>query len=281
MEKNIIKELTKLYSDIKIPYAPEYEYYLGLLVEYDDKLSSKISAYIQQVILNPDFNPSKEKFSYSDIIIDFIKENWLQQLNDYDYEINFPNHKNNSEFDENKIYTSMDIKSANWTVFKTICNLNKSWEEFAQTLGVPEYLIQSKQFRQIIFGNLNPKRQASIQKNIISNLYNEIKLDYPDVIFHQINTDEIICEAGIYKDFVMYADKKIELKNKFFTMKKIESRGDTFYIQTDFLTNKRKLVNCPGNRFFIHLKEQILNQPLDDKDLIFEVSPNQFAKWIV
>jgi hypothetical protein len=74
---------------------------------------------------------------------------------------------------------SIDLVKANFQSFKcfhpALVDHCDTYADFASQFKVDDYFLLSKQIRQIIFGNLNPKRQQAYQKVIMSNIADHIE----------------------------------------------------------------------------------------------------------
>jgi hypothetical protein len=101
--------------------------------------------------------------------------------------------------------------------------------------------------------------------------------------------DEIILEfnkipSSYYNDFNSLAIP-FQYTIKLFSINNIKSFNETIRVKNimSFDTGeviKRKMINVPGNRYFMHLKNIILNQDVTDNDLIFQ-QDSMLAKWII
>ena len=161
-----LNEFCKLYK-INVPHALEQKYYFDLLQK------SNQYSNLQDLILN--FEDWEKEIS-SDIsnikykCLEQIKEK-LQSLNCYQELNNFkPPHSFWTQFDFRSKYMdqhwiSLDIKSANYTALKYFDSTNELpelWDDFLFDLRIPYSLHQSKSFRQMVFGNLNPKQTQKL-----------------------------------------------------------------------------------------------------------------------
>ena len=99
-------------------------------------------------------------------------------------------------------FISFDLRRANFTALsfydKNIVNGRDSYEEFVRDFTDNEYTVNSKYFRQVVFGALNPSRQITVEKYMILQLYDKIKekireYDAENVLkVYCINSDEVI-----------------------------------------------------------------------------------------
>ena len=127
-----------------------------------------------------DFDNNEKKFlDYYDKIkeeaIEFIKNtDTYKILNECDisnYNIGSPSIPQKDVYKENNIgksFVSIDLRKANYTSLKIFeellyktdtADFPNTYEEFIKKFTSYDYFINSKNLRQVIFGNCNPKRQ--------------------------------------------------------------------------------------------------------------------------
>lgn len=99
--------------------------------------------------------------------------------------LNVPNINIYSSGNIGKKYLSIDMVKANYQSLSyydknnaldgssMVIDVSGSYAEFIGQFTDEDYFIESKQIRQVIFGNLNPKRQQVVQRSII-NCYSEV-----------------------------------------------------------------------------------------------------------
>lgn len=172
-------------------------------------------------------------------------------------------------------YLSIDIKEANWSVLSDFGNLHITWEEFLKGMDTHKFLNQSKKFRQIIFGELNPKRIINLQKTQIWAIHEILKNNFNIV---GVFEDEILIKVDGSKKVV--DEVKVKLKNihiplkyKLFSLSQNICRytNKKYVIMDEILLNsykKPKLWSVPKRLFFIHMKDA-MNIPLTKEDIIF------------
>ena len=246
-----IKKLIKIYEEAEEKYGDLYEYRL--------KKSNEIIEYL------------KNTRAYNELQDD----NLLPEL---------PTTKN-FEYSEDKKYISIDIKKANWIVIKKYDpefapELGDSYEDFISKFNVPEIFNHSKQLRQYIFGNINPKKQGKAQRVVtqsILNKYNHLNLDIAC-----IKNDEVIYSFESFnqiEEILTSVDREI-FKIKLFTVKRVQDfRINTFLSESGEELYK-EMVGCNGNQFFMNLKNHIFEEPLDIRDLYFRMD-GSLAIWNV
>jgi hypothetical protein len=250
----------------------------------------------------------KYKYQKLDEIVTFIANteasnhlnNW-QVLSAFEY-----TSKNTIKENLDKTFISLDFKSANYNTYRKFDDKNElpsDWYSFCDKFKLHQALIESKSFRQAIFGNLNPKRIRQYQLLEINDLINlliaDSRLSISDIVY--INNDEIIfaiSDEDYQKEEVI---TEILRKNNYFederimtikkTKYKLKHLGKDKFIKEIFkkhhlyhgknvIESYKTLFGIPGNEYHRYLKEYILEEPIDDRDLYF-INDGKLAKWLL
>lgn len=266
-----IKGFCKLF-DISIPNDEYFDYYIEQLSK-----TNKLQNIYELISLYEDFEKDCEdvlgyKIKKSNEVVQYILNSYAYQeltchpITDYPVAKNFV-------YEEDKIYVSIDIIKANFTSFKTFDDRNEfgeSYDEFLSKFDIHPVFLHSKSFRQFIFGNTNPKRQSKLQRSIIEDLLNLLRPLKLETLC--VRADEIIYSINDFSELSKIIDivDQNRFKIQVFKVKRI----DDFRINTYYSFNgdelKSELVACDGTKFFMFLKEYILKEPLDIKDLFFK-----------
>lgn len=305
MKSTSIYELETLYK-ISIPVHEEMDYYVGLLLQSEKfkKLPKAISD-MEEAEKNNQYGTIKGlKNVHMDIMIDYIKNTQaFQKFTDFNLDSLTPfkgmDHRGNYFHNHNEeyVFLSIDMVNANYAIFRYLFDLDKgelceSWNELCDKLKVPAVFKYSKSFRQIVFGNLNPKRCQTIMQSVITKIYNII-LDKtkPEDHFVYVTHDEIILKFGKNTlDHTHHTQMIIDILRDFqmplkYTLFKIEHIGDKrkMFIKNTLNENgefkNSEIIGVPGNQFFYYFKKYILHQPLDKRDLIFN-QDKKLAMWL-
>lgn len=279
-----VKTFVKLF-DLNVPDFRHIDYYISQYnkIERWKNLPEMINLYnhFESIVENP----YQYKIEKSNQIIDFIKSTRAyNELNDDNLIPDLPFTKN-FEYSEDKKYLSIDINLANWQVLKKydpefVNELGDSYLELLQKFDIHPVFFQSKQFRQYIFGNLNPKRQSKAQRVIVEELIQSLQNHNLEII--GIKPDEVIFTFDNFsqiKPILEQLDYQ-KFKTKIFTIKRYDDfRVNQFY---DNLGNTlhKDLSGCNGHKYFIYLKKYIFNEPLDIRDLYFR-QDGDLAIWNV
>jgi hypothetical protein len=190
-------------------------------------------------------------------------------------------------YEEDVNYVSVDLRSANWVSLKKYDQLNElgnSYQEFLLRFGLPEVFLHSKYLRQFIFGNVNPKKQQKVQRNIIQEVVRQFQDDFN---VEGVKNDEVIFSFKNFSDITILFDKlnistETQMSDKFkikiFTIRRVEDfRVDTIYdIKGNIL--RKEMVSVSGQEFYLKLKQYITLEPLNVKDLYFK-SDGKLALW--
>ena len=278
-----MKTFVKLF-DLNVPEFEHFDYYI---LQYS-KMNKWKNIY-EMIKLYEDFEEScidtyAYKVDKSNQLIEFIKNTRsYNELNDDNLIPDLPMTKN-FEYSEDKKYLSIDINKANWFVFKKydpdfINELGDSYEELLEKFDIHPVFNHSKQFRQYIFGNLNPKRQIKAQRVIVEGLINKIK-SISDLEIVCIKNDEVIFSFNEYfevEEIVSSLDLT-DIKYKIFKVQRCEEfRVNHFFnINGEFI--HKELSGCNGSKYFMFLKKYILNEAYDVRDLYFRMD-GDLAIW--
>ena len=279
-----VKGFCKLF-DLSIPEHEEFDYYVGQM--------SKLEKFKHIPKMIPLFTEAEEKWGdlhslrmqKADEIIKFLQTTRAyNELNLDNLIPDLPITKN-FQYSEEKYYFSIDMKSANWQVLKSydpsfLNELGATYDELLDKFEVPEVFKHSKQFRQYIFGNINPKRQIRAQRIQIQKVIDQF--GNPDLQIEILKSDEVIwsfTDWNIVKVIVEKLDNS-KFKWKIFKVQRVEDfRINSYYDILGNFTNK-EMVGCNGNLFFYFLKKYIFKEPLDIRDLYFR-SDGNLAIWKV
>jgi hypothetical protein len=161
-------------------------------------------------------------------------------------------------------------------------------------------LINSKSFRQIVFGNTNPKRLQTFQHEAIMELVdflNKINVTDKHIVF--ISHDEIIFKIKdttsvrfLIDHYLEIMEKRVKMPIRLtpFSLRKIKkntfiktvynispsfNNDSTFYFSERYST----LHGVPGNKFYMYFKKYILKQPLDERDLMY-YNDGELCRWV-
>jgi hypothetical protein len=277
-----IKSFCKLF-DLNVPSYVDFDYYKNIYARLDrwKNMDELISLYEKAEEQIEDIY--KYRLEKTEEIINFIKTTRaFNDLNDDTMIPDLPTNKN-FEYSEGVKYLSIDIKMANWESLKKydpsfVNELGDTYSDLLNKFNVPEVFHRSKQLRQYIFGNLNPKRQIKAQRVMVEDLMNG--LSRYNLKVECIKTDEVVYSfenIADIADILLNFDDSI-FRCKVFTVRRI----DNFRIN-DYIDVKRGLIHseplgCNGHKYFINLKKYVFYEELDVRDLYFRMD-GDLAIW--
>ena len=279
-----VKGFCKL-MDISVPEYEHFDYYINQFSKLEKWKNIKKLIKIYEEAEEKYGDLYEYRLKKSNEIIEYLKNTRAyNELQDDNLLPDLPTTKN-FEYSEDKKYISIDINKANWVVLKKYDpefapELGDSYEDFISKFDVPEIFNHSKQLRQYIFGNINPKKQGKAQRVVtqsILNKYNHLNLDIAC-----IKNDEVIYSFESFdqvKEILTSVDREI-FKIKLFTVKRVQDfRINTFLSESGEELYK-EMVGCNGNQFFMNLKNHIFEESLDIRDLYFRMD-GSLAIWNV
>ena len=302
-----IEEFEKLFK-INVPVKEHLFYYLNTL-----SLSKEYSDIYNTLEKFSQLEEDVEKLGYKSVKsykLDYALPKILNYLNGTVAYSNIQSSDIKGEFFTKDLvkesagkywFLSIDISKANYSTFKymdTIGNsLFSSWEDLCEKMNIHPNLASSKSFRQIVFGNTNPKRLQRIQHSLImkglSFLKQEFNLSEEEICF--ISHDEIVlrfkqddlnCKSRIkeFADNILLLSGSMQNMPLRFTVYELEKITKNIFLKTvydkDLGSEKYKtLFGAPGNKFYKYFKIYVLKQDLDDRDLLF-INDGEIAKWM-
>lgn len=319
-----IKEFEKLFK-ISIPVKEEMDYYLQKLSESPEfySIDLTISNFIK---LEQDVKELgyKSVASYKlDYALPKLKEYIIntkayKELQGFDYSKKFFRKKDLIKKNEDKLMLSIDFSAANFNTVKLFdekfhSELNGTWEELCEHLDIHPVLALSKSYRQLVFGNTNPKRLGKIQHMKIMKLIeflveDEMWVKEDDIVF--ISNDELVIlveepfftSIGTVGKIIHYLDKLsngvgMPLHTTIFKLHKI---GKDMFLKTvysymenakvggssfggpqvhGFLSEWYKtLFGVPKHKYYKYFKSHILEEEVEERDLYFW-NDGELAIW--
>ena len=275
------KDFIKLF-DLNVPELEHFDYYI-IQLQKTPKFSNiydLIRMFEEADIHIDDFY--EYKLSKSKEIIDFIKT--TNAYTDLCYDNNLSDLPTNKSFsyEEGIKYFSIDLRSANWVSLKKYDQQNQfgeTYSDFLKRFGLPEVFIHSKYLRQFIFGNVNPRKQQKVQRNIIQEVVKQLSNDFT---IECVKNDEVIFSFKNFSEIegVVSTLDSSKYKSKIFTVERVEDfRIDTHYDLGGNPTYK-EMVSVNGQQFYLKLKQYITGESLDIRDLYFK-QDGKLAIWMV
>lgn len=254
-----LKELDEQYDTIK-----KYESFKDFLNKYETQedffqASTKIINNILEYVSN--------KEDYKKLELDRLEK--LNQVK------NCPSKNIYNLENVGNYYISLDLIKANFQALKKyskkIVFNCETYEDFISKFTNEDYLKNSKQIRQVIFGNLLPKKQQIIQKDIMFDVYNILSNNNVDNIV-SIMSDEIIIKCENESNMINLKEKLLTLDFNGFDIRieafKLNNINNRKFFIKEFDNGKIDFKCIPSN-IFLQVYKRYLNREINEKDLTF------------
>ena len=293
--KDVLKRFVKDYNlPIKIFSEEYFNYLLGL---YEDTLGSRTKYNLLVETVSKFESEDKFLSNYYEIrdkVINAIKETDAfnefntGSMNKYGVKSNYSQKNVFNNQNVGKTLVSIDLVKANFQALKYV-NKNivlgcDNYKEFLSNFTDLDYLINSKYLRQVIFGNLNPKRQVTVQKYLMFNLLNELlgdKIKEDEVL--SLCTDEIVFEIKDNRninseELVSYIKEKYNLEVDI-ELYKLSRLGDKGYYVKNFINKEGKELMCVPQIYYPQAYKKLYGLEVNSYDLTF-FHEGQLARFL-
>lgn len=199
---------------IKVFASPYFEYRLNLF-ESQFNAKTKFTEFVH--MLRENFESEAEFFKEQDRVkqaaLDYLSANTAMMYFSREEDMNrftikntgYPNSGVFKDCHVGKYLLSIDMKKANFTALRhynpVIFNDAETYEDFIGKFTDSEHIKQSKYIRQVIFGQINPKRQQTYERylmdSVLTSLFSRTHIERNKVLY--FGSDEIVVDVS---DFV-------------------------------------------------------------------------------
>lgn len=197
----------------------------------------------------------------------------------------FPSSRIYTPENNGRIYLSIDMKKANFSAVHAYRNDifggSDTWEEFISRFTDNKHIINSKYIRQVIMGNLNPKRQTAYEKVLMDKLLTDI-LHAKVIDKKYVATflaDEIIFDVTdlenrheVIADIYKISNQVSYMKTEVFSLHKIYGYGVDGYIKNVFSMSdvgRSIKVKCVDRDMMAFVARYLLKESVTDFDKMF------------
>lgn len=225
-------------------------------------------------------------------IIDYIKgKDAYKEFNEMTLPpINNPYPGTNLYISENdgKEFLSIDMVKANFSIMRyfsrKMFDEKTSWEEFVGLFTDLEHLKQSKYMREVIFGNLNPRRISAYEKQFMVFLAHHITSvfakDGKTFPVYSVASDEILARIdgnmGFSLDDLQKAidsfppmeHYRVDLRVETFSLEKLN--GIDGWCKVSYPDGEKRVeFKCVNAEIYNQVIKYYLGEPITDDDLVF------------
>lgn len=286
----ITNEIKKRFCrDTKLNFPLFEDDYFYYYIELYNNLFQSKDKFEEFLKMLENFNSSEDFLTYyieikDKIISDVTKKSSYNEfintdMKKFETDINFSKKDIFNLANVNKLFLSIDLKKAN---FQSLNYFNKnildadSYHKFISKYTPYSYMQKSKHMREVVFGELNPKRQVKIERYIISVLLKNI-LDNTNILFKNIylNNDEIIFEIineqnikmNISNIKTISKNMNIDVSIEFYKLKQIGTKNKWFI--KEFLNKDGFDIVVVPKLFMPQVIKYLENKPIEERDLGF------------
>ena len=310
--KVTITELLKkrFCKDTNLPIKIYSEPYFSHFLQLYDRQFNCIEKY-KEFIRTVEFYGSEEKYleaynTLKDTVINYFNENeWMTffaRQEDFKkfglQNVGFPTSSIFKVTNNNGFFVSIDMVKGNFTALhhydKRIVGDKDSYEDFIRMFTDKKHFVESKYIRQVVFGNVNPRRQVTYEQFLMDKVLSkcfEYGIGRPFVEF--FSADEIV--LSVPNDMVSYGminsnfvekiesvvdwakSEGINVRCEFFMLRAIE--GTDGYMKI-YQHNKSGVdFKCLNFLNFPFVLRKFYNEDVQDNDRVF-VYEGRLAKLV-
>lgn len=292
---NKIKE--RFCKDCNIPLRLFHESYFTDRLKLYDKYYNTLSKWDLFVEELQKYNCEQDYFEeYNRVkdaaINDIKKSDGFQRFNEEDmnkYSVKHTNLPSKDIFkpsNDGKLFISIDMKKANFSVLKhydsDIFGKAETWEEFIGKYTSNKHIINSKYIRQVILGNCNPKRQVTYEKNIMGQVLDVLidveKIGYflNEIVF--FSNDEIVIDMEEYVNCLnnrKITESKVKeyfdvpFKVELFYLRKINGTNGYYKEIIKTLDEREYEFKCLDSYMLPFVLRKFQNQEITESDKVF------------
>jgi len=192
-----------------------------------------------------------------------------------------------------KTFISIDLRKGNFTALKhynpDIVGNCSTYEDFMKMFTDESYLRESKYIRQVIFGNVNPKRQVTYEKYLMSLILQDLLLsEVPKETVVFVSADEIVLDADLYTQELIgtinqivekHYNEGITTRIEYFSLKYIPETETYCKVFLPYEGKCEVELKCMTHTMMPFVIKALYREKVKSSDLVFELD-GQLAKWL-
>ena len=264
---------------------PHFDYYLDLYEEqYSARtlyelLEEEVEQWGSVELFLQSYNELKNTIIGAVLEKKAFKDFNNDRLEQYQVQGNIPKANLYSSNNHRQNFISIDLKKANFHTLRyydsDMVNGSLTYEEWLANFTNSVYMKKSKYIRQVIFGNLNPKKQQKIQKFVTYGFLEKLK-EYVSVEnIMSASHDEIIVKD---QEGINMTELKVELEKIYdgafplhiekFTLVCQHPVKEFGFVKEYHDSDKVEFKGVPG-LFMAQAYKNYLGKEVDERDLLF------------
>jgi len=284
MTNSLKRRFVKDYSlPIHVVRDPYFEYFLKLY-ERDYESNTKFEKFFEMVErLGGEEAYFTEATRVTDSLIYDIKHHiGYQEFNESDlsrFDVKDSLKQGNLYIipNDGKTFVSVDMKHANFQAFDYAIpdwskRFGSTYKEMLTRYTDEDYFHGSKYIRQVIFGNVNPKRQQKIQKYLMTSVvFPVLNQIFMTEDLASSTNDELVfeCKDESKFDLIPTMINGIKLRKEIFHLHQIGDKK--YFVKDHFDDQKRPEFKAVPGHYFAECFKKYYDLPLHDYDRLVHV----------
>ena len=279
--------------DLKLPIAvnkePYFSHFLNLINPYYDSIN-KYNIFVDSFDKNGQEKFFENNKAITNGLLDYLKNkpeyfefNSLD-MKQYQKEIKISSKELYKSDNHNKKFVSIDLVKANFQAIHftvpTIFDGFQDYNSFVSNFGFNDYMLISKQIRQIIFGNMNPQRQQKIQSFMMNKIAEELITAGVDInSVYSLSSDELVFEdQGFSKEQIEKAVEKLGFKVKIEFFELERPFMQSMYVKK--IDNGELVLKMVPTSLMAEFIKRYEGRELEELDFFFLDENKRLAKYV-
>lgn len=187
-----------------------------------------------------------------------------------------------TEETDGAVFLSVDLRKANFQAMKYAGVLyDDTYDDFIERAGGDDYIKGSKYLRQVIFGNCNPSRQATIERYLISQVYAIMSHTHIPAVVEDVfsmNSDEIVFRLKVGENDTELLSRLNEECTKYYE-DEIKKSLDIDVRAEFFLVKKLYVVNHNGDNVDAYVRRNLVDGTEKLKKASTTFLPQIYKLW--
>lgn len=282
LRKKFVKDFGLPITIYKSPY---FEYYLEL---YEDLYQSKTlyQLFEREVLDVGGIEPYLAEYTkLKNRIIEHVKDKESFQrfngsvLSEFDVKMELPKTKLYHPENHGNRFVSIDLEKANFHSLRyydtDILDGAKTYNQWLKQFTQSAHIARSKNLRQVIFGNLNPKKQQKLQKHITHSFLQVVEQFVPNSDIMSASHDEIIIRIDQELDKVKLQEELEKVHNKAFPLHveefvlKVQNPHLQYGYVKEYVDEEKVEFKGVPACFMAQAYKKHFQLPLEQNDLLF------------
>jgi len=282
-------------KDLKLPVAVDKDPYFSHYMNLVDPYFSSLDKY--QTFVQCFENHGRELFFDNNrrlvnATLDYLKDKpAFEVFNNIDIkqfkkDIQISGQELYKSHNQNKHFISIDLVKANFQsllfVVPDLFDGHTNYDDFVKSRGFNDFMVISKQIRQILFGNMNPQRQQKIQSFMMNQIADILVLNGISVSdIYSLSSDELVFENvddnhTVFDVVSVLMPLGFDVRVEAFKL--VRPFEKPFYVKE--LQDGTKSFKMVPTSVMAEFIKRLENRPVEDIDLYFYDETGRLSKHV-